>query len=64
MRLAAATPTPQKTESSLILAFGLENFVDLLSSLVVLWRFYCPHGCDEVKLANLKKREERANVSS
>lgn len=53
----------QKTDSSLILAFGLENFVDLLSSLVVLWRFYCPHGFDEAKLAQLKKRELRADVS-
>ena len=53
----------QKTDSTLILAFGLENFVDFVSSLVVLWRFYCPHGCDEAKLAKLKKREERASVS-
>lgn len=53
----------QKTESTLILAFGLENFVDFVSSMVVLWRFYCPHGCDEAKLAKLKKREERASVA-
>merc|ERR1712194_384012 len=52
-----------KTESTLILAFGLENFVDFVSSMVVLWRFYCPHGCDEAKLAKLKKREERASVA-
>jgi len=52
-----------KTESTLILAFGLENFVDFTSSAVVLWRFYCPHGCDEAKLAKLQKREERASVA-
>mmetsp|Transcript_118 Transcript_118/g.282 ORF Transcript_118/g.282 Transcript_118/m.282 type:complete len:266 (-) Transcript_118:151-948(-) len=52
-----------KTESTLILAFGLENIVDFTSSAVVLWRFYCPHGCDEAKLAKLQKREERAGVA-
>lgn len=52
-----------KTESTLILAFGLENFVDFASSAVVLWRFYCPHGADEAKLAKLQKREERASVA-
>ena len=53
----------QKTDSTLILAFGLENFVDFTSSVIVLWRFYCPHGCDEAKMAKLKKREERASVA-
>ncbi|KAL9179806.1 hypothetical protein ACHAXT_007776 [Thalassiosira profunda] len=52
-----------KTESTLILAFGLENFVDFASSAVVLWRFYCPHGCDEEKLKKLQQREERASVA-
>ena len=28
--------------SALCLVFGLENCVDFLSSVVVLWRFYCP----------------------
>ena len=51
-----------QTESSLILAFALENIVDLLSSSVVLWRFYAPNGSDEAQLAKLKAREERANV--
>ena len=37
--------------------------MDFISSLVVLWRFYCPHGCDEAKLAKLQKREERASVA-
>jgi divalent metal cation (Fe/Co/Zn/Cd) transporter len=53
----------QKTDSTLILAFGLENIVDFTSSVIVLWRFYCPHGCDETKMAKLKKREERASVA-
>lgn len=52
-----------KTESTLILAFGLENFVDFASSAIVLWRFYCPHGADEAKIVKLKKREERASVA-
>mmetsp|Transcript_39255 Transcript_39255/g.83827 ORF Transcript_39255/g.83827 Transcript_39255/m.83827 type:complete len:262 (-) Transcript_39255:121-906(-) len=52
-----------KTDSTLILTFGLENFVDFISSAVVLWRFYCPHGCDESMLAVLQKREERASVA-
>ena len=34
-----------------------------MSSLVVLWRFYCPHGCDEALLAKLSKREERASLA-
>lgn len=53
----------QKTDSKLLLAFGLENVVDFTSSVIVLWRFYCPHGCDEAKMAKLKKREERASVA-
>lgn len=52
-----------KTESTLILAFGLENFVDFTSSVVVLWRFYCPHGCDEAYMKKLEKREERASLA-
>lgn len=53
----------KKTESTLILTFGLENLVDFMSSVVVLWRFYCPHGFDEVKIAKLQKREERASLA-
>lgn len=52
-----------KTESTLILAFGLENVVDFISSAVVLWRFYCPHGGNEAKMAELEKREERASLA-
>ena len=49
-----------KADSTLILAFGLENLVDFMSSAIVLWRFY---GADEAKLATLQKREERASVA-
>lgn len=52
-----------RAQSTLLLAFGLENFVDFVSSLVVLWRFYCPHGGDDTTLARLRKREERAGVA-
>mmetsp|Transcript_24074 Transcript_24074/g.37747 ORF Transcript_24074/g.37747 Transcript_24074/m.37747 type:complete len:268 (+) Transcript_24074:166-969(+) len=52
-----------KTTSTLILAFGLENVVDFISSAVVLWRFYCPTGADQEMLAKLQKREERASVA-
>ena len=45
------------------MAYGLENFVDFISSLVVLWRFYCPHEPDAALLASLQKREERASVA-
>ena len=47
------------TSSTLVLSWGLENVVDLLSSLVVLWRFYNP-GDTEARNALLKKREKRA----
>jgi Co/Zn/Cd efflux system component len=52
-----------KTESTLILAFGLENVVDFISSAVVLWRFYCPHGVDPAELEKLQQREERASLA-
>ena len=52
-----------KADSTLILAFGLENVVDFISSAVVLWRFFCPTGADQEKLAKLQKREERASVA-
>ena len=47
------------TGSSLVLCWGLENLVDLLSSLVVLWRFFNP-GDTEERILTLKKREKRA----
>lgn len=52
-----------KADSTLILAFGLENVVDFISSAVVLWRFFCPDGADQEMLAKLQKREERASVA-
>jgi len=52
-----------KTESTLILAFGLENIVDFTSSVIVIWRFYCPSEPDDALLEKLKKREERASVA-
>ena len=55
--------TLKKTESTLILAFGLENVVDFTSSAIVIWRFYCPSDPDDALLAKLKKREERASVA-
>jgi len=51
------------TESALVLCYALENFVEFLSSLVVLWRFYCPDGDDPATLAALAKREMRASVA-
>lgn len=49
------------TGSSLILCYGLENCVDLFSSVVVLWRFYCPELNPEIE-AKLQSREKRASV--
>ncbi|KAL7478491.1 hypothetical protein ACHAW6_004252 [Cyclotella cf. meneghiniana] len=53
----------KKTDSTLILTFGLENLVDFASSVIVLWRFYCPRGCDDAQTEKLKQREERASVA-
>lgn len=47
------------TGSSLVLCWGLENLVDLLSSMVVLWRFFAPGDTPE-RIILLKKREKRA----
>jgi divalent metal cation (Fe/Co/Zn/Cd) transporter len=49
--------------SSLVLCFGLENLVDTFSSLIVLWRFYCPNGIDAEREVVLKKREKRASIA-
>lgn len=51
-----------KTGSALLLCYGLENGVDFLSSVVVLWRFYCPHSTPEIE-AKLKHREKRASIA-
>jgi len=55
----------QLTGSSLILCYGLENLVDFLSSMVVMWRFYCPggHVKNPTREALLMKREKRASVA-
>ena len=48
----------------MILCYGLENGVDLLSSAVVLWRFYAPDSdLDPSIEAKLQKREKRASVA-
>jgi len=52
------------TGSSLMLCFGLENFVDFFSSVIVLWRFYLPSGkADDARLAVLQQREKRASLA-
>jgi len=51
-----------KTGSALLLCYGLENCVDFLSSVVVLWRFYCPHSTPEIE-AKLRHREKRASIA-
>lgn len=51
------------TGSSLMLSYGLENAVDLVSDLVVLWRFYCPGDVDDATQRKLERREERAGVA-
>jgi len=55
--------TANLTGSSLIFAYGVENLVDFLSSVVVLWRFYCPSHVGPVQEAILAKREQRASVA-
>lgn len=51
--------------SSLLLCFGLENCVDFISSMVVLWRFYCPGGMepDAEYITKLERREKKASVA-
>jgi divalent metal cation (Fe/Co/Zn/Cd) transporter len=45
-----------------MLCYGLENCVDFLSSVVVLWRFYCPHSDPELE-KRLARREKRASIA-
>lgn len=52
----------QKTGSSLCLTFSLENFVDFLSSVAVLWRFFAPASLDENVEEKLHRREKRASM--
>mmetsp|Transcript_16311 Transcript_16311/g.27640 ORF Transcript_16311/g.27640 Transcript_16311/m.27640 type:complete len:262 (+) Transcript_16311:77-862(+) len=59
---AAGIAVYEVTGSALILCYGLENMVDFLSSVVVLWRFFCPDLSPEVE-AKLMAREKRASIS-
>lgn len=52
----------QRTGSSLCLVYGLENCVDFLSSMVVLWRFYAPSEVSDELEQKLSRREKRASV--
>jgi len=45
------------------LVFGLENCVDLFSSIVVVWRFFIPGTLTKELEEHLKKREERASMA-
>mmetsp|Transcript_16958 Transcript_16958/g.23261 ORF Transcript_16958/g.23261 Transcript_16958/m.23261 type:complete len:284 (-) Transcript_16958:498-1349(-) len=54
----------QVTESSLMLCYGLENWVDFFSSVIVLWRFFLPGGlADESRMVSLRQREKRASIA-
>mmetsp|Transcript_4409 Transcript_4409/g.5096 ORF Transcript_4409/g.5096 Transcript_4409/m.5096 type:complete len:261 (+) Transcript_4409:88-870(+) len=48
--------------SSLILCYGLENCVDFISSVIVLWRFFAPKLTPEIE-EKLKRREKRASIA-
>ena len=50
------------TGSSLCLVFGLENCVDFLSSVIVLWRFFAPSDVSPELEHKLRQREKRASV--
>jgi divalent metal cation (Fe/Co/Zn/Cd) transporter len=43
--------------------YGLENLVDFISSVVVLWRFYAPGTLTEEREKVLRQREARAAVA-
>ncbi len=47
--------------SAALIAYGLESFVDLFASVLVLWRFWDDASNEAGMKANLD-REERANV--
>jgi hypothetical protein len=53
----------QISGSALCLVFALENCIDFLSSVVVLWRFYCPGEMTKEREELLQKRETRANMA-
>lgn len=52
-----------RTGSSLCLVFGVENSVDFISSVIVLWRFFVPDDLTEAVEKKLQQREERASVA-
>jgi divalent metal cation (Fe/Co/Zn/Cd) transporter len=47
------------TNSSATLGYSLESLVDLVSSLIVVWRF---HGGEATSKEELEKREKRASI--
>ena len=49
--------------SQLCLVYGLENCVDLFSSVVVVWRFFIPGNLTKELEEHLQKREERASMA-
>lgn len=49
--------------SAMCLVFGLENLVDFLSSLVVLWRFWAKGKMTREREKTLKRRELRASMA-
>ena len=53
------------TGSSSVLGFGVENIIDFLSSVIVIWRFYAPNmdEMDENYPKVLERREKRASVA-
>mmetsp|Transcript_21558 Transcript_21558/g.31569 ORF Transcript_21558/g.31569 Transcript_21558/m.31569 type:complete len:266 (-) Transcript_21558:269-1066(-) len=52
-----------RTGSSLMFCFGLENAVDVLSSIVVFWRFFMADGSDLARVAILERRETKASAA-
>lgn len=53
----------QVADSTLALVYGLENFVDFLSSAVVLWRFFARGKVNDEVEKKLKRRERRAELA-
>lgn len=51
------------TGSTMCLVFGLENVVDFLSSVVVLWRFWASGKMTKEREKTLKRRELRASMA-
>jgi len=49
--------------STMCLTFGLENLVDFLSSLVVLWRFWASGEMNKEREKKLQRRELRASMA-